>query len=325
MTVHEIQENGTIKEIHQATGGPVGGEDINIKFRELLENIFSKRIIENYIHEHPVDWLYLMNDFERKKRGRRVCQGETTRIRLPASFVRKFALGKGLDINAFFQKHYSLKDIKLHRNEYLCLEAKVMRELFDPVLDQINRHLSNVFSKETMSGVKYVFLVGGFAESALLQERIKTHFGHSFRIIVPHHASIAVVRGALMLGQNPEVFQSRVMTASHGKSKEKVVDGIPRCKDIFFKFVRVDEVLRVSEIRRFLGFAPFTRDQKRIKFDNYQSEFAEAEFVTDYGMKKVPCQGLVLETPKAWKTTEINLIINFAYLNFLTKNEQLQK
>ena len=353
MTVHEVQENSTIKEVHQATGGPAGGQNINIKFRELLEKIFSKRIIEDYIREHPVDWLYLMNDFEVKKRGKRVSQGTTTRIRLPNSFVSKFEIGKGWDINTFIQEHYSLDVIKVQRNEYLCLEAKVMRELFDPVLDEINTHLSNLFAMENLSGVKYVFLVGGFAESVLLQERIKRHFGHSYRIMVPQYASLAVVQGAVMFGQNPEVFQSRVMTASYGirvhrlfldglhpESKKIVVNGTPRCKDIFFKFVEVDEVVRVGEIRRFPGFAPLTGDQKRIKVDFYRSEIAEAEFVTDYGVQKVPCQGLVLETPEAWKTRDIEINLSFggteikvtvvnptsnkrctAYLDFLTKNE----
>lgn len=353
MTVHEIQENGTINEIHQATGGPAGGQNINIKFKELLEKIFSKRIIENYIREHPVDWLYLMNDFEVKKRGKRAYQGETTRIRLPISFVSKFAIERGCDINTFIQEHYSLNDIKVQRNEYLCLEAKVVRELFDPVLDQINTHLSNLFARENLSGVKYVFLVGGFAESALLQERIKRYFGNSYRIMVPQYASLAVVQGAVMFGQNPEVFQSRVMTASYGirvhrlfldglhpESKKIVVNGIPRCKDIFFKFVKVDEVVRVGEIRRFPGFAPLTGGQKRVKIDFYKSEVAEAEFVTDDGVRKVPCQGLVLETPEAWKTRDIEINLSFggteikvtvvnptinkkctAYLDFLTKNE----
>ena len=353
MTVHEIQEDGTIKEIHQATGGPTGGQNINIKFRELLEKLFSKRVIQDYVREHPVDWLYLMNDFEVKKRGKRVSQGATTRIRLPNSFVSKFSIGMGRDINTFIQELYSLDEIKVQRNEYLCLEAQVMRELFDPVLNQIITHLSNLFAMENLSGVKYVFLVGGFAESALLQERVKRHFGHSYRIMVPQYASLAVVQGAVMFGQNPEVFHSRVMTASYGirvhrlfldglhpESKKIIVNGIPRCKDIFFKFVKVDEVVTVGEVRRFPGFEPLTGDQKRIKIDFYQSEVAEAEFVTDDGVRKVSCQGLVLETPEAWKTRDIEINLSFggteikvtvvnptsnkqctAYLDFLTKNE----
>ena len=324
VTVHRIQENGAIKEIHKATGGPAGGQNINMKFKGLLEKIFSKKIIENYAQEHPVDWLSLMNDFEVKKRGKRVCQGATTRIRLPNSFVSKFATGKGWDINAVIQEHNSLEEIKVHRNEYLCLEAKVMRQLFDPVLDEIVTHLSNLFAKEELSGVKYIFLVGGFADSALLQERIRSHFGVSYRIMVPQYASLAVVQGAVKFGQKPDVFESRVMTASYGirvhrlfldglhpESKKVVINGIPQCKDVFFKFVKVNEVVKVGEIRRFSGFAPLTGEQKQVEIDFYQSDLADVEFVTDSGVEKARGRGLVLETPDAWKTRDIGINLHF--------------
>ena len=34
MTVHEIQDDGTIKEIHKVTGGPYGGIYVNLKLNE---------------------------------------------------------------------------------------------------------------------------------------------------------------------------------------------------------------------------------------------------------------------------------------------------
>jgi len=353
VTVHQIQGNGAIKEIHKATGGPAGGQNVNMRFRGLLEEICTKQVIENYAREHPVDWLYLMNDFEVKKRGKRVLQGGTTRIRLPNSFVSKFARRKGWDINAMIQEHYSLNDIKVQRNEYLCLEPKIMRQLFDPVFDEIVTHLSNLFAKQELSAVKYVFLVGGFADSGLLQEKIKSHFGHSYRIMVPQYASLAVVQGAVMFGQKPDVFDSRVMNSTYGirvhrlfldglhpDSKKEIINGIPRCKDIFFKFVKVNEVVKVGEIRRFSGFTPLTGEHKQVKIDFYQSELADAEFVTDSGVEKAPGQGLVLETPDAWRTRDIGINLHFggteikvtvvnptsnkqstAYLDFLATNQ----
>ena len=247
-----------------------------------------------------------------------------TRIRLPNSFVSKFASDKGWDLNAMIQERYSLEHIKVHRNEYLCLEPKVMRQLFDPVLDHIVTHLSNLFAKQELSGVKYVFLVGGFADSPLLQERIKDHFGHSYRIMVPQNASLAVVQGAVMFGQKPDVFESRVMTASYGirvhklfldglhpDSKKVMINGIARCKDVFFKFVQVNEIVKVGEIRRFPGFAPLTGAQKQVKIDFYQSELADVEYVTDSGVEKAPGRGLVLETPDAWKTRDIEINLHF--------------
>lgn len=350
--MHQIQENGTIKEIHKATGGPFGGQKVNEQFIALLGEIFSQTFIENYIRQNPVDWLYLINDFEVKKRGKRVCEGGATRIRLPGSFVGKFCGEKGWDINAVIQERYSLQDIKVQRNEYLCLEPKIMRKLFDPVLDNIVTHLSNLFAKQELSEVEMVFLVGGFADSLLLQEKIKKQFSNSYRIMVPPNASLAVVQGAVMFGQKPELFESRIMSSSYGirihrlfldglhpESKKEVINGVPRCKDIFFKFVKVNEVIRDGERRRFTGFSPLKGAEKQVRIDFYQSERSDVEFVTDSGVDKVPGRGLVLETPEAWKTKDIEFNLFFggteikvtavnltskgestAYLDFLATN-----
>ncbi|KAL9960018.1 hypothetical protein ACROYT_G033408 [Oculina patagonica] len=203
VTVHEIEVDGVIKKTHKATGGPYGGQEVNKEFRFLLESIFTPTFIQDYARQNPVDWLYLMNDFEVKKRGKRVWEGGTTRIRLPNSFLSKFSNAKGWDINAMIQERYSLGDLKVQRNEYLCIEPKIMTQLFDPVLNDIVTHLSNLFAKEELSEIECVFLVGGFADSKLLNERVKHHFGTRYRIMVPQNASLAVVQGAVMFGLKP--------------------------------------------------------------------------------------------------------------------------
>ena len=275
VTAHEIQENGAIRELYKATGGTFGGQNVNRRFKALLESTFTQPFIENYARQNPVDWLYLMNDFEVKKRGKLICEGATTRT---GSFVSKFPSNKGWDINAAIQQHCSLDEIRVLRNEYLCLEPKVMRQLFNPVLDDIISHLSNLFAKPELSGVQFEFLVGGFADSAVLQERIKKHFGHTYRILVPQYASHAVVQGAVMFGQKPDTFGSRIMATTYGirvhkrfldglhpESKKEVITGIPCCRDVFFKFVEVNEVVKVGEKRRFTGFEPLTGELKQVK------------------------------------------------------------
>lgn len=180
---------------------------MNRQLRTLLESIFTPAFIQDYARDKPVDWFHLMNDFEVKKRGRRPCEGRTTRIRLPHSFVSKFPNVKGTDINAMIQERYSLEDIKVERNQYLSLGPNMMTQLFDPVLNDIVAHLSKLFAKKELSNVKFVFLVGGFADSALLQTRIKQTFATRYRIMVSHHATHAVVQGAVMLGQKPGVLE----------------------------------------------------------------------------------------------------------------------
>lgn len=324
VTVHELLENGGIRELYKATGGTFGGQNVNRQFRILLETIFTKSFIDHYARQNPVDWLCLMNDFEVKKRGKRICEGGTTRIRLPGSFISKFPSHKGWDINTAIQQHCSLDEIKVVRNEYLCLEPKVMKQLFNPVMDDIISHLSNLFAQPELSKVKFAFLVGGFADSAVLQKRIKKHFGQTYRILVPQYASLAVVQGAVMFGQKPHKFESRIMTTTYGirvlklfldglhpESKREIITGIPRCKDVFFKLVKANEEVKVGEKRRFTGFAPVTGEQQQVKVDFYQSDRSDVEFVTDPEVQKAPGPGLVLETPEAWKTKDIEINLLF--------------
>ena len=144
VTVHELMENGAIRDLYKA--------------------------LDDYARHNPVDWLCLMNDFEVKKVGKRICEGGTTRIRLPGSFLSKFLSQRGCDINTAIQQHYSLDEIKVLRNEYLCLEPKVMRQLFNPVLDDIISHLSNLLAKPELSEVKFALLVGGFLTQLFYRE-----------------------------------------------------------------------------------------------------------------------------------------------------------
>ena len=88
MTVHAIQEDGSIKEIHKVTGGPFGGIKVNEKFERLLDELFGVKLVQNYRLKHPSDWLCLMNQFEAKKRGERILDSNVMiNIRLPQSFV----------------------------------------------------------------------------------------------------------------------------------------------------------------------------------------------------------------------------------------------
>ena len=70
------------------TGGPYGGIKVNEQFESLLEELFGVEKLKRYRRRHPSDWIFLMNEFEGKKRGKRILDsGLMTNVRLPRSFV----------------------------------------------------------------------------------------------------------------------------------------------------------------------------------------------------------------------------------------------
>jgi len=272
VTVHEIQDDGTIKAIHKVTGGPYGGIKVNEEFESLLEELFGAENLKRYQRKSPSDWLSLMNEFEGKKRGKRILDsGLMTNIRLPRSFV---SLVKQSQSPAM--ERYGDKDVKLKSNEYLSLSSGMMKKLFSTVVERIKEHLKKLHKKSQLSKVQIMLLVGGFAESALLQEEIKNEFSGRCKILIPNHASIAVVQGAVLFGKKPAKITQRIVSTTYGadcsrdfiyglhtEEKKFVVDGTEMRNNIFECFVKENEVVKLGKkVKK--TYHPLRADDRRL-------------------------------------------------------------
>lgn len=293
VTAHEILDNGNMKEIYQVTGGAYGGIYVDEKFERLLENLFGIPKVKEYRIKFPAEWLRLMNDFEMKKRGRRAFDDKITRITLPRNFLKMVSGPSASDLATRLSKSCNLHDVEIYNDEYLCLGPKAMKSLFDPVVNGIIRHMRQLLSKPALKNVSCLFMVGGFAESVILQEAVKAAFRSKCKILVPNYAGIAVVQGATMFGQKPTFVASRVMATTYGFSghtkfdpkehdpeKKVVVEGIAYCKDIFAIVVKENDVVEVGETKRFTRL-PVHSDQKVVGFPFFTSTDRNVKYTTD--------------------------------------------
>jgi len=294
VTVHEKQDDGTIKEIHKVTGGPYGGMKVNHQFKSLLNELFGDQELYDYRQLFPVDWLKLKNDFEEKKRGVRALEGKETRILLPRSFTSQFS-----KIRPCALERYGADEVKMMKNEYLCLSPRIMVGLFSPVLEAMKGHLLTLLTRPQLSMVRTMLLVGGFADSPVLQQEIKNEFAEKCRVIIPRNADKAVVQGAVMFGKLPATITARVVGITYGaeccrdfiqgvhpEKKKFVADGMEKCKDIFSRFVKENEAVKLGQrIRK--TFHPVRANDTLITFGFYTATDPEAQFVTDDGLNKI--------------------------------------
>lgn len=51
-----------------------------------------------------------------------------------------------------------------------------MLALFRPTCEAIREHIANVLDHRALENVRYLFLVGGFAESQVLQKAVRDEF-----------------------------------------------------------------------------------------------------------------------------------------------------
>lgn len=293
VTVHEKQDDGTIKEIHKVTGGPYGGIKVNHQFEGLLDELFGAEKLYEYRKLFPVDWLRLKNDFEDKKRVLRALQNKETRIRLPRSFGSSMP-----ELLPNSLQRYG-EEVKVLKKEFLCLSPRIMIKQFEPVLEAMKEHLDVLLSKPELSKVKVMLLVGGFADSPILQQEIKNKFTGRCRVIVPRDAAKAVVQGAVMFGKMPGKITERVVATTYGcacsrdfiegvhpEEKKFVADGIKKCLDLFACFVKENEIVKIGQRIRQV-FHPVFANETEIKFAFYTASHTNAQFVTEHGLTKI--------------------------------------
>lgn len=307
MAVHTMQEDGHIKEIDKVSGGPYGGTKVNQQFESLLDELFGAQRIKTYQKQFPADWLCLMNDFEGKKRGERVLdKALMTNIRLPRTFV---SLVNQTQSPAMAR--YGKKEIKLKNDEYLSLSSGVMRKLFDPVVQDIKKHLKTLQQRPQLSDVQIMLLVGGFADSALLQREIKSEFSGKLRVLIPNHATVAVVEGATMFGKKETKITQRVVRATYGaacsrnfiegvhpEEKKFVADGVVKCNDLFSLFVKEGEIVRVGR-KVNSTYTLLRATDKNIHIPFYASTSPDAKYITDPGMTKIG--SVMVQSPDTWR------------------------
>ena len=316
VTVHAIQDDGNIKEIHKVTGGPYGGIKVNQQFEALLDELLDSRKLQTYRRQNPSDWLCLMNEFEGKKKGERILDSKVmTNIRLPRSFVSL--------ANQCWRSRYGEKEVKLRNNEYLALSSEVMKNLFAPVIEDIKKHLRSLQRNPQLSKVKTMLLVGGFADSALLQREIKSEFSRKSKVLIPNNATIAVVQGAVMFGKKPSKITERVMRTTYGagctrnfeqgvhrEEKKFVVDGIEKCTDLFNIFVRENATVRIGQKIASI-YTPLRATKIDITYSFYATSNPDAEYVTDPGMTKIG--SVTVQSPDTWRGKDRNIEVSMYF------------
>ncbi|XP_026681180.1 heat shock 70 kDa protein 12A-like, partial [Diaphorina citri] len=155
--------------------------------------------------------------------------------------------------------------------------------------DEVFQHIKEVLNKPRLSSsITHLFLVGGFAESQLLQDEVKRHFSKTLKVIIPQDVSLSVLKGAVMFGLDPHIVSLRKATHTYGigvfqpfqpglHSEDKLIisEGKKWCADVLDEFIRIDQCLQIGEsiVRR---YTPTSTDQDTILINIYSTESEQA-------------------------------------------------
>eukprot|EP00475_Leptophrys_vorax_P017147 TRINITY_DN23704_c0_g1_i1.p1 TRINITY_DN23704_c0_g1~~TRINITY_DN23704_c0_g1_i1.p1 ORF type:complete len:579 (-),score=141.62 TRINITY_DN23704_c0_g1_i1:1932-3668(-) len=249
---HEVAVNGIhVKEVLSPSGGAWGSNYVNAEFGRILGEIFGSELIDQIREENPSLMVSLMEKFEVEK----------TKRRMPTSKELFW-----IEVNPKFQQiieeksQRTVAEIVEMKPEYgisfdqqsrsLVISEKGIEIIFQAVIIQISSWTSRLLSNPKMNLVKYIFLVGGFANSKRLGDALKRNehvLAKKIPVIIPKLPELCVLKGACRYGINPRtaIVEKRISPMSYGlkidrefqhgdpEKCKRIIDGEVVCSDVF--------------------------------------------------------------------------------------------
>ncbi|XP_060735329.1 heat shock 70 kDa protein 12A isoform X5 [Tachysurus vachellii] len=326
LTVHQIRmPEGHLKELYKASGGPYGSIGVDYEFEQLLCKIFGQDFIDQFKIKRPAAWVDLMIAFESRKRAAAPDRSNPLNINLPFSFIDYYKKYRGHSVEHALRKS-NVDFVKWSSQGMLRMSPDAMNALFKPTIDHIIQHLKELFERPEVTDIKFLFLVGGFAESALLQKAVQDMLQGGSRVIIPHDVGLTILKGAVLFGLDPSVIRvrrspltygvgvlNRFVEGKHPPEKLLVRDGTRWCTDVFDTFISADQSVALGEtVKR--SYTPAKPSQQVIVIHVYCSERERVGFISDAGVRK--CGTLRLdvsgtESPAAGVRREIQTLMQF--------------
>ena len=289
-----------MKEISCGSGGNCGGTQIDKNFIDFVISILGKKFVKSFEKDCPSDWFNFMTEFELKKKATNL--GSTTGItmQLSWSMAEKYTQITGLKIQDTIQEN-SHKGISF-KSGNIVFSQDVVRAFFNPVIENIISHIQSQLDEHPQLGdLDYFLLVGGFAESNILYERLESAFSTTAHIISPHSAGLAIIKGAVTFGHNPKAIVERIARKTYGQSiclpfdyekhdlKKQFwheEEETNYCKQIFEVLMEKGQTVKCEDVKSFY-LAPLYSTSKSVQTRILSSDRKDIVYSDEPGIEEI--------------------------------------
>ena len=282
VTVHEVIEKNTLRELHTATGGDWGGSNVNKAFLNYISQLIGSENYHTFSTSHISDYIQLIEDFELKKRTIKPDFNGNVNMRIPSSLGKMII---GLDGEQDSDK--------------LKIQGKQFKSFFNAAIEDILKHMERIVDAVPCH-IQTILLVGGFAESPVLQKAVIDKFKGRFKVIVPIDPSLCVMKGAVLYGFNPSSIEYRrsrytygIATSlrfregEHPENRKFIGKGEAFCDNIFDKHVEIDQEIPTNMAHGERIYYPITNNDKLFYISLYRSTEKNPKFVDEQGCWRV--------------------------------------
>ncbi|KAL3878543.1 hypothetical protein ACJMK2_030883 [Sinanodonta woodiana] len=294
ITVHEVMDDRELRELHRACGGDWGGTKVDKAFADLLIDIVGNDVMREVDKKDKSDLMDLFREFEVKKRTFKPDMEGKINMKVPISLAEICKEKRGKEIKDIIASKPKYKSRMSWLGDKLRIEPDVAAAFFQESCNAIVEHLESLFNEPEVQDVTTILMVGGYSESPILQEFVKTNFKQK-KIIIPADPGLAVLKGAVIFGHKPHSIAERICRYTYGMDtlvpfihdehpleKLYITDqGEEQCSDVFLKFAEIGDPVRTGEPQYEGTHQPANFEQDCVAFPIYASTENNPVYVTD--------------------------------------------
>ncbi|WAR27206.1 HS12A-like protein [Mya arenaria] len=167
IAVQEVAGSGSMKNIYKASGGDWGGTKVDDAYVKFVADIIGKDTIEEFKRSHMDDYVYMIRDFEMKKRGFDPLKiNKSVIFRISATLPNIVKESKGKEIHDLITDSPFKSTVSITADK-LRVDKNVVKNLIENQADAIVDHVSSLLDQSTKDDIGTIVLL----DNALLLEK----------------------------------------------------------------------------------------------------------------------------------------------------------
>ncbi|XP_076117033.1 heat shock 70 kDa protein 12B-like isoform X2 [Mytilus galloprovincialis] len=206
ITAHRISKHGNLKEISKPSGSANGGKKVDKHILSCLEEIAGENVIKTF--KTKGSFLELLDEFENINNLLSISSQKT-------KIAFKFPLNL---LNELCREHRGkefqeiLKDSKYYNklvlvNDRMRIDRELIVTFISQVASDIVEDIKYALQKARTVEIKTFIVVGGFSNSYVIRDKLKNEFPDVEIIYPPFDVDLAVVKGSVLYGHNPNYIK----------------------------------------------------------------------------------------------------------------------
>ncbi|XP_060066317.1 heat shock 70 kDa protein 12A-like [Ylistrum balloti] len=324
ITCHEVMIDGTLKEIHPPTGGPWGGTVVDKAYFDFLQDLVGEDVWMYFMKEYQSDELELERMFEMKKRHLK--EDAHTIIRVGLNLMQSYTNVRNCSLeemlSAETSKYFGKVQVK---KEKLKIQNSLIKEFFLDPINAIVEHLERLFRKRSMDHVSTILMVGGFAESELMKQKIESSFPGK-DVIRPVDANLAVLKGAVLFGHSPGAICERASPRTYGigisvpfndgvhlPKTFHITEGRKMSTDIFQVLVKIGQPVIMGKTKVEHVCSPSNSNDTMATVEVYESTVESPRYTFDPTCRKLGELHVKIPDTSRGKARKIVVVMHFGF------------